>query len=95
MALQANFSFTEALLTLILGSSLIQRKTDSSESKKETKLVAPRDKKKKNAAQIVLAGLKQAQNFLNFLKFIKMLEKNLVSFQRSYLKKSYFFRPRW
>ena len=52
MALQANFSFTEALLTLILGSSLIQRKTDSSESKKETKLVAPRDKKKKTPRKL-------------------------------------------
>ena len=39
-------------------SSPIRRKTDWSESKKEIKLVALRDKKRKNAAQIVLAGTK-------------------------------------
>ena len=61
-------------------SSLIRRKTDWSESKKETKLVVLRDKKTKNAAQIKLAGPKCAQNFLNLLKFVKMFEKNLVSF---------------
>ena len=46
-------------------SSLIRRKTDWSESKKEKKPVAARDKKRKNAAQIVLAGSKWAQNFWN------------------------------
>ena len=42
----------------VLRSSLIRRKTDWSESKKETKLVALREKMGKNAAQ--------AQSFLIF-----------------------------
>ena len=50
---------------MIQRSSLIQRKTDWSENKK-TKLVALRDKKRKNAMQIALAGPKRAENFLNF-----------------------------
>ena len=48
---------------MINWSSLIQGKTDWSESKKETKLVALRDKKKKNAAQIVLVGPKLKKIF--------------------------------
>ena len=45
-------------MSVINRSSLIRRKTDWSESKKATKLIALRDKKRKNAAQIVLAGPK-------------------------------------
>ena len=47
-------------------SSLIRRKKDWSQSKKETKLVALRDKKRKNTAQIVPAGPKRAHIFLIF-----------------------------
>ena len=62
-------------------SSLIRRKTDWSASKKKTKVVPLRDKKIKNTQRKVLAGLKWAKKFFKFLKFVKMLKKNLVSFE--------------
>ena len=40
-------------------SNLIRRKTDLSKSKKDTKLVALRDKKRKNPAQFELASPKR------------------------------------
>ena len=45
----------------------VGKKYDWNESKKETKLVALRHKKRKNAAQSLLAGPKRTQNF-EFLK---------------------------
>ena len=48
---------------LLFGRVLFEKKTDWSESKKEKKLVALRDKKRKNAAQILLAGPNGAQIF--------------------------------
>ena len=70
-----------SLNIILFWSSLIRRKTDWSESKKETKLVAMRNKKRKRPPQIVLTGPKRARNFLNLLKFVKMFKKNLVSFE--------------
>ena len=60
------------LLVAAERSNLIRRNTDWSKSKKETKLVALRDKKRKKAGKIVLAG----QKFFGFFNFVKML-KNL------------------
>ena len=70
-----------SLNIILFWSSLIRRKTDWSESKTKTKLVAMRNKKKKRPPQIVLTGPKRARNFLNLLKFVKMFKKNLVSFE--------------
>ena len=59
-------------------SSLIRRKTDWSKSKKEIKLVVPRDKKRKKSRAYCSRGLKPGPKFF---KFVEMLEENLVSFQ--------------
>ena len=57
-------------------SSLIRRKVDWSDSKKGIKLIALRDKKRKNTAQIVLAGPK----FLNFFTICYDAQEKLSFF---------------
>ena len=58
--------FEKSKFTIKLGLSIIRRKIDWRENKKETKLVALENKKRKNTAQIQLVGPNRAQNFLNF-----------------------------